>query len=480
MAGVTSEGLIPKTYNEIVTDITDRAVLPEYFGEEMPTSPDSIFGVLTAIIAASLKDQWDLSQNVADQQNRDKAEGKYLDDLAALVGLTRIKQSGSTGRLQFFGQPTASIPNRTAVQDLEKRIVLTQEALVLNRSVCYTSSFAVNTPLPNTVYSVVVEGIDFNINSGSGTPTAEYILQLLNANIGVQSNFSSSLSDDDLLMTITYDGFQNLLTTTNTNNLTLSLISSVVDATAVDEGALVFQAGVLDSIISPLSLISSVTNPAQFNLGRGEETDAELRIRMADREQSTGTATKPSIEASLEDIVGVTSALVRENITLVTDADNVPAKSYESFVQGGDEDDIANVIWATKPAGIQTYGDISRNVIDENGDTQTVLFSRLTDQYAWVKVTYQINSEEDFPANGEVLIKEAVVETGVAMYLGEDFEPTKFYGNIYKNVAGVYVSLIEIATTTLPTDTPVYTTVRIPVSQTEKLIFDTSRVPVTT
>lgn len=480
MAGVTPEGYIPKTYNEIIEDVTTRANLPSYFGEEFPTTPDSVFGVLAALFGASLKDQWDLSGNVADQQNRDKAEGKYLDDLAALVGLTRLQQTGSTGRLQFSGQPTAIIPNRSAVQDELKRIVLTQEELVLNRSLCYTSDFVVNNVQTNTAYSVIVEGVSHSINSGPGFPTAEYILGLLHANIGVQPTYSSSLSDDDLTLTITYNGFQNLLTTTNTNNLTLSLITSVVDATAVDEGALVFEADSLTSIVNPLSLVSAVTNPAQFQLGRAEETDAELRIRMAEREQSTGTATKPSIESSLEDVAGVSSALIIENITLSTDVDNRPPKSYECYVQGGDEDDIANVVWETKPAGIQTYGDITRNVVDENGDTQTVQFSRLTDQYAWVRVTYQINSEEDFPANGEDLIKEAVVETGSDMYLGEDFEPTKFYGNIYKNVSGVFVSLIEISTTTLPTDTPVYVTTRIPVAETEKLIFDTVRVPVTT
>ena len=110
MSGVTSQGFENKQYTDIVEELATGAKTPEYFGEQFPTTPDSRFGVLAGLFGAALKDQWDLSASVADQGNRDKAEGKYLSDLAALIGLTRLLASGSTGVLLFTGSNNTVVP----------------------------------------------------------------------------------------------------------------------------------------------------------------------------------------------------------------------------------------------------------------------------------------------------------------------------------------------------------------------------------
>lgn len=475
MAGVTPNGWETISFQELVDILATRA--KEEFGEDFPTSPDSVFGQFANIFAASLKDNYDLGQAITDSQNRDSAEGVYLNFLANLIGLERLDDSGSNGYLLFTGNQGAVVTSQFPCKDDLNRIVLTDSELELNRAFCYQSTFSVMSLNPTEDYTITVEGDTYTYTSDAD-PTELEILNGLQSALSAGSGFSTTVVDTTLVITL--NSFNNTLTTTNTANLTLDSIGSLVTATAADVGDLTFLANSITKLVASNINIDSVNNPQNFTLGRYEETDEELRLRMAEREQSTGTATKPSIEASLSNVVGVTAVVVNENITLSTDVNGVPPKAYETFVVGGDEDAIAEVIWETKPAAIETYGDIAKVVVDKNGDEQTVYFSRKTDLYAWVRVTYSINDEETFPANGETLIKEAVVTKGNSMYSGEDLEPTKFFGPIYSSVSGVYVDSIEVAITNLPSDTPTYQSTKISVAITDNLNFDTTRVIVTT
>jgi uncharacterized phage protein gp47/JayE len=482
MSGVTSQGFENKQYSEIVNDLATKAKTPTYFGEQFPVTPDSVFGVLAGLFSAALKDQWDLSGSVADQGNRDKAAGKYLDDLAALIGLTRLLASGSTGVLLFTGVNSTVVPINTPIKSTSnKETVLTTSSLTLNRTACYQTRVNIPFIVVGQTYTVTVNGTAYS----EVAVTSQSVLQLstlLAAQItsGGGALYSASYQTSTGNILITSGTTNNNLLTSNSGNVNLVSVSSLVEAKAATSGSINFFTGTLTTIVSPIIGITSVNNPSDFSVGRNEETDAELRVRMEDREQSTGTATKPSIEASLSEVDGVTLAYVIENTTLTPDVDSRPAKSYETYVAGGLDSAIAKVVWETKPAGIETWGDTSVVVVDHNGDDQLVKFSRFSFKYAWVRVTYSINSEEEFFPDGESLIKAAVVETGSKFYRGEDLEPTKFYGNIYSKVSGIFVSKIEVAITDAPLDTPTYTGVRIPVNKVTNLLFSTDRVPLLT
>lgn len=474
MAGVTDNGWVAKSFQTLLDELSSEAKAE--FGEDMPTTPDSVFGQLANIFTASTKDVWDLGQAVTDSQNRDTATGVYLDYLASLIGLSRRRQSSSTGSLMFTGSPSATIPAQFPCQDQLKRFVLTDSELTLDRSNSYQATFSVKTVADSTEYTIVAEGIYYTYTSSSSATETE-ILDGLFLLLDEATLFTTELVDNTIVLT--YGSVANALSTQNSNNLTLNSVGCLISATASDEGALEFEANTITTLGSSILTVSSVTNPFDFSLGVDEETDAELRIRMDEREQSTGTATKPSIEAALSEVDGVTYVLVVENITMEDDeTTGVPAKSYETFIQGGDNDEIAEVIWTTKPATGNTYGDVTEVVIDRNGDEQVVKFSRLYENYAWIRVTYSINDEEVFPSDGVSQMINVLVDKGNSMYLGEDFEPTKFYGVLYNAVAGMYVDNIEIAVTESAEDTPSYQTTRIAIPNTTTLSFDADRVKV--
>ena len=99
--GVTPDGFITKPHNKILESLSTKAKAE--WGEYTPTTPDSVFGQFFNIISAVAKDGWDVTQASADQQNRETAEGVYLDYLARIAGLTRLAESGSVGNLLFSG-----------------------------------------------------------------------------------------------------------------------------------------------------------------------------------------------------------------------------------------------------------------------------------------------------------------------------------------------------------------------------------------
>lgn len=474
MAGVTDKGFIPKTFSQILTEIRQKA--SESLGEDFPTTPDSVFGQLSNIFSESHKNLWDLGQTIAATQNRDTAEGVYLDYLAGLIGLSRKKASGSVGNLLFTGIQGTIIPSMTVCKDTQGRNVLTSESLTLNKSLCYQTTFTVNTVQPNTRYTISVEEVNYHFTSGE-SPTSASIIEGLFNELSTGSTFSSEVIDETLKLT--YGSFNNELTVSNSSNITLDSVGALVSSESAETGKLTFEKDTITSLVSSNVNVISVTNPSDFIKGRAVESDFELRIRMSNREQSTGTATLPAIEAALSEVTGVSGVLVVENNNLTyNNTSKILPKTYEVFVSGGDDNDIAEAIWRTKPATGRTQGTITKTVIDGNGDIQVVKFSRDTENFAWLRVRFNVNDEEVFPIDGEDLIRQAVVGHGVTMYKGEDLEPTKFFGAIYA-VKGIYVVSVEVAVTTSATDEPTFQNGKIKVSEMENLSFDTDRVIVT-
>lgn len=478
--GVTDKGFIPKPKQAIIDAIVEDLKIG--LGEEFPTNPESVAGQIIQILAASSKDNWDVAEAVAFTQNRQSAEGQYLDFLARIAGLTRIKQSGSTGQLLFTGDQNTFIPQFTACKDVEGRVVLTQVEHTLNRANCYQSTFSLNSVQDNVAYSISVEGSTATYNSGFGS-TELNILQGLEIQLNTITDFPVALDINALTITITFPSFNNELTTTNSDNINLALVGGLVSSESALTGNEVnFYSNTITTLVKSILGVQSVTNIVAFQNGRDTETDAELRIRMDEREESTGTATKPSIETTLSQVNGVTSAYIILNDTLIDDTiTGVPKKHYETFIAGGDDNEIAEVLHTTKPLFGQMHGDIEKTVIDQNGDTQGVKFSRPSTEYAWVRAVYSINEEEQFPADGEDRMRSSVVSYGTSqMGQGEDLEPTKFFSPLY-SVQGVYIQPnIQVAITTSPTATPSWSLIRIPVKDVNSLDFDVNRVIITT
>lgn len=153
-------------------------------------------------------------------------------------------------------------------------------------------------------------------------------------------------------------------------------------------------------------------------------------------------------------------------------------KSFEAVVQGGTDADVANKIWTTKPAGIQTFGNTAFTITDSQGEFQVINFSRPTPIYIWVTVALTLYAEEVFPPNGQDLVAASINTYGSNLGIGVDVLLQRVLAQIF-NVPGIASGVMQIASTNLPGDSPLFGTADISIAENEVVIFDLTRITVT-
>ena len=239
-----------------------------------------------------------------------------------------------------------------------------------------------------------------------------------------------------------------------------------VSATALETGPIAALAGSITVIETPVTGWATATNPSDAAPGTDEETDPELRARRKRSTAANAQAILDAIFSAVADIDGVTQTTVLENDTDAVDGNGLPAHSFQVIVVGGDNDEIANAIWLTKPAGIQAFGSTTVAVNDSQGIAHNISFSRPTTVDIYVEVT--LTTFANYPANGDDLIKQAIVDyangdliEGQGFGLADDVIYTRLYTPI-NSVAGHEIDDLKIDIVSPPVGT-----VNIPIAATE-------------
>lgn len=211
------------------------------------------------------------------------------------------------------------------------------------------------------------------------------------------------------------------------------------DFTCSEAGFFTAVSGTLTVIVSPLAGVTSVTNADDAIPGRDLETDIELRARRLRTLESANFSSDPGIRSALEDEVdGVTAAFVVSNRGAGTDSDGRPGHSFEAYVLGGTDEDIAAKIGAIQPAGVQSWGTESVEVTLSTGDVVTVRFSRITIQELEAEITITPNTDisEGPLYAGDAFVKTALKEYFDTLGAGNDVINSATYTPI-NTVAGV-------------------------------------------
>ena len=473
MSNITPQGWESQSVESIVEELIARAEVD--YGTSFPTTPDSFAGQFFNIMAAQEKKIQDLGQAITSTQNLSTCSGIYLDYIADHKNTRRFKASGSYGQLLITGNQGLYVSLGTPFKDVTSRTVLTTEDLTLNRASCYSGTFTINTVSDSTDYSITIEGQEYTYNSGIGA-TEITILQGLESSLTAGSSvFTTAVVDSSIV--VHNATRSNTLTLANSLNIQLESVGSLVSAEAITLGPEIYPTNSITTVVINSLNVDSVTNPFDFTVGRFEESDPELRARLELSGEQAGVATIPAMQAALTGVDGVSGVLIVDNKTDFTDSNGIPPRSFEAFVVGGDDQEIGEKLFDIQPAGISTHGNITIQFDDINGDPQTSSFSRKGAQVAWIEVDYTLNDEEDFPAEGEDLMTQAIISQGNSMYSGEDLIANKFMAACY-SVEGVFINSIRIAVTPTSGDTPVYQTGRIPIASTQALTFSTASVTI--
>ena len=228
-------------------------------------------------------------------------------------------------------------------------------------------------------------------------------------------------------------------------------VVALVNATAVNSGPVVALAGSITQIDTPIFGWQTVTNIADATEGTDRETNAELRERRSTSTQSAGQNLADSLFGQLSNLDNVTSARVISNGTDVTSPEGIPAHQFLSIIQGGLNEDIAQIVWNNTPQGISSFGAITEQITDSQGFPQDVKFSRPTEKDIYFLVT--VTTDTNYPGNGDLDIANNILAFGNVNYgIGDDVILSQFYTPV-NSVLGVISIDIKISFTAPATGT---------------------------
>ena len=474
--GVTPQGFVRPSTQEIFDDRVQR--IRDLFGP-VNTSPESAFGQLIGAEADREDRIWQAMEAVYLNQYPDSAAGRSLDGAVQLTGIQRLGATRSTVTGVIIGVTDSVIPagSQASVEESEA-LFETLDQITLDGDDAIQCRVEVTTVTANEDYLVTLGGTPFTYTASADPDEAE-ILEGLQALIDADDDYEASVDGD--LFVIAADRVTSFSVTVG-DRLELTEVGAPVVFRALIAGETLALEGTLNTIETPVAGWDEVINYVDGTPGRNVETDAQLRIRRLQSLQVTGTATVEAIRARLlNDVEDVTAATVIENRADVPDGDGRPPHSFEAVVSGGLDQDVGDLIWLVKPAGIETTGDITVTVLDSTDREQPISFSRPIDVYVWLEVTVNLNGVGTFPDDGESAVADNLVEYGDTLGVGDDIIQQALFGPIYQ-VPGIATVTVAIATTPSPAIEPDpgdFVQANVTISPNEISLWSADRIEVT-
>lgn len=441
--GITEQGFSIKTLAVIKAEI--EAELRAAFGKQINLEPEGVYGQLVGTYSERESLIWELAESIYNSQYPDTAEGTSLDNVGALAGVTRLPAIASIVEVKLFGTATTVVPKDTTYSvDGDPTAKFNQDAdvtLIAGTDEVQNIDFGGSTPTSGSFKLTYRGETTAAINFDDTNTDVQNALNALNGLSGV--TVTGTFPTDFIVTFAGADGkqMQPLLGyTENTLDdgapVTITITETVpgvdqgvVQCTAQETGPTVANAYTLTVIDTPISGLDSVRNVEDAILGRDLESDAAYRSRRATELQISRAGPVEAIRANILDLNDdetknpIDSVIVIENTELTTDAGGRPGKSFEAFVYERGlldtrDQEVAEAIFEAKPAGIETWGDISKTVTDSQGFSHTIKFSRPTEVDIWLILDLTTTSE--YPDNGDDQVKALMVEWGNGLGVGQD------------------------------------------------------------
>ena len=477
MFGVTPQGFNKKTISD--SESSMQATWKGKLGQDQDFSNDSPNTILVGMMALALGELWDSAEDQYNSMNPPLSSGVSLDNNVAMIGIERNPESPTKVNISLKGANAAIIPVETQLsQSAAGNIFINKIQGLISNAITNSIDMQVNALQPTSPYTLIINGITYTYNTDAD-PTYDEVVDglgalLVTANIGLTLTNNSSgafnIQSDDLNDTYNINA---------TSLITIVEVQSILEFESLLNGKISAPATSIDTIDTSIAGLTSVINYFDGIIGTEEEEDPNLRLRRDQSVSVVGSATTSSIKAQLLDNVeGVSFVRVQENDTL-SEVDGVDPKSFESIVEGGSDNDIANNLLVIKTAGISLSGNTSVNVTDSEGVLQTIYFSRPEVKFAWVEITIdEYNTEETLPTNFETAIKDNTVKYADDNFnIGDDIILQKLYTPIYE-VKGIKRVTIKIAITDTIGGTPIYATLDISINLRQLGSFDSTRIAI--
>ena len=208
-------------------------------------------------------------------------------------------------------------------------------------------------------------------------------------------------------------------------------------AFCTETGPIAAGVGTITIINTPQLGWMDVTNEAEAVLGKAVESDAAVRKRRSQSVSLPSRSIMSGIRAALLNVDGVKSVNLIENMEDETDSSTgLPGHSIAVVVDGGEEADIAEVLWLKKSPGCGMIGDTIVNYLDEYNQVNTIPFYRPVHTDVSVRIELRTFASFDLSLM-ETLIPQAVSAFVNSLEVGEDLIVGLLNAVIYNaNTAG--------------------------------------------
>lgn len=472
--GLTLEGFVSKTLLEIKKSLEDS--LKADFGIQINLQAESVFGQQVGIISERLSLVWELAEAIYYSQYPDSAEGSSFDNVLSLVGLRRLdaKFSKITDQLLFGTSGTVVLKNTGLSVDGSPTIKFeTDEDITLVAGTDEIQNLAFSgTPSSGSFKLKYDEEITDAINWDDSAGDIEMALNALSglSEVEVTGSFAADFvvtfaGDDGKQAQILLEDDSNTLSDGGAVTITITVTTpgvpqGIVSCTCTVTGSISVVSKTLTVIDNPIGGLTRVFNVSAATLGRNLETDTEGKIRRGNRLQISEAGPKEAIRTAIEQLnddstkTQLDAVLLFENVTLVVDSRGIPGKAFEAYIyqNGGATDrdqEIAQAIFDSKPAGIEPYGDIEKTITDVEGFSHAVKFSRPTTVDIYLELDLTVNS--DYPAGGDAQVVDIMVTWGNGLGVGQDvivYPALVSQLNTIKGITDVVVRIGEAASPT--------------------------------
>jgi uncharacterized phage protein gp47/JayE len=460
-----------KSYSEIKTSL--EASYEDRIAKPLNFSPASVFGTHTAITAETLTSLYQMLQAIKSSLDVDTATDESLDNIGKLSGLTRLQATATTVIADLEAKPNTVIhaSSKVAASGINTLFSLSEEVILTNQACLYAKIEVTNLVTPS--YQVLLNSANFTHalaqNDTSDIIINDLAVKINNANIGITASNVDSylvLTSNNLFSVLLSDGF---------NIESLKVKAKFVADT---KGYIPLPAKLLTEIKTPIDGWISIYNANAGDNGRDLESDLDFRIRIKISNTKGASSTIAAIRANLLNVTGVTSVTMFENDTPNT-INGRPPKCFEALVQGGVDQDIASAIWQYKGGGIQAYGNNIVQVVDEEGTSHGIGFSRPVPHYIYINIVYQKNETNVLPLDAEAQIRLAICDQFKSQKVGDPVIYQSLYRSVY-GVPGIKNATITIGETLNINNPPqVLTSTNIEIASPGLAVTDTTKITIT-
>jgi hypothetical protein len=433
-------GLKTDSLQEIIDEII--VLFRDKYSSSFNVAPDSkIYGLLSIFAERELLLQ-EAIQGVYFSLSRVQSKGVSLSNNLEITGHYKRPASSSMAEVYVRGTPSQTI----SANSLNVSVDETEEVFYNDESI------TLNSLSSESIDSITQVGGVATVTISGGHPFINgdhvYVRGLNEPEYNVLADIYNATGT-------TFDYTVDVGAVSPATGSGTAYPTTLVPLLSVNTGPIVALSGALRNIVGSVTGVDEAINTEDATLGTNAETDAEARARAQDTSSVLGGGYRDAIISKIYAVNGVTSvALAVNDGPDLIDPEGRPLCSFEAFVDGGDDTEIANAILQSGAAGVGTFGGVTVTVQDSEGQDIDVSFSRLIATRIYVEATIIKNTDSSqgpvYPAGGDDAIKAAL--SSLEFLAGQDvWEAT--LKNAITSIDGVISTTVKFDTVTPPVNT---------------------------